>query len=213
MKSLTYLPYYLANFCAQLAVAQSPTDSTDGNHVSAPQVAVYESGNLIPKGPVQVPSSSEDAPPKSVVHFFQGFASESSEEALLNLVAKAIAKEPEHACEIVKEAIAISAADAELVAKIVETACLEAPEKMRIIAQCALAANPDALEEIQQVLAKLDPAASEGDSFLSGEGQLSGKETIEPPPVPEPKYEFEPPPPFPFPPPIPTPPPATDNDI
>ena len=43
------------------------------------------------------------------------------------------------------------------VAAIVEAAANVAPEHMRLISQCAVAVAPDALAQVQAVLAKLDP--------------------------------------------------------
>jgi hypothetical protein len=155
--------------------------------------------------------------PTSEIHFFQGFASESSEEVLLANVEKADAKDPDHACEIVKEAIKISKADVHLVAKIVETASLASPENMRLIAQCAMAANRDALEHIQQVLAKLDPATGDGDSSSGKElvSSKSGKETLDKTPAPPAPLTIRidtPPPMIPFIPSV-TAKPATNNDL
>ena len=197
------------------AAAQSVYDLSKDEPVSTSREAVYEAGDLIEKETAPTTERST-AVATDGVHFFEGFASESSEEALLNQVEKAILKDPEHACEIVKEAIVISRANEKLVAKIVETACLAAPEKMRIIAQCAIAAYPDGLAAVQQVLAKLDPATGDGDKV----GAKSGKETVEkgglektPIPPPEKKaspIDYLPPIPLPYPPTI-NPPPATDN--
>lgn len=117
---------------------------------------VVEAGDFIPAA---VPTS--DAAPTSnsaePFHFFQGFVSKTNQDELLGMVLKHILKDPEQACEVVKEAILVSEADEDLVAAIVETACEAAPEKMRIIAQCAMAVSPNSLHRIQQVLAKLDP--------------------------------------------------------
>lgn len=71
---------------------------------------------------------------------------------------------PKDVCEIVKIAIQASSADVQVTAKIVEAAALAQPESMRLAAQCALAVMPDALAEIQTVLAKLDPAGESGGS-------------------------------------------------
>ena len=182
---------------------------------------VCESGNLIPQESVTV-SQLQVAAPLPDIHFFDGFASESSEKALLDHVEKMLAKDPDHACEIVKEAITVAQAEVELVAKIVETACLAAPEKMRIIAQCAIATCPDALPLVQKVLAKLDPAtglSADGKSGLEKGGieESSGMDdpAVPPntPPPGSPPIPIDTPPPTvpPFPPTI-SPPPSTDNN-
>lgn len=98
---------------------------------------------------------------------------ETTPENVLNTVGSRVEEFPSCACEIVKTAIQSTHADVELVAKIVETAILSAPDHMRIIAQCAIAVAPDALPAIQAVLAKLDPHA--GDSYSSKSSKYSGK--------------------------------------
>jgi hypothetical protein len=76
---------------------------------------------------------------------------------ILQTVESQVQANPDCACEIVKAAIETSKADVKLVAAIVETASTAAPEKMRIVAQCAVAVMPDSLADVQAVLAKLDP--------------------------------------------------------
>ena len=217
------LPLIFA-FAGQFATAQTATVVSSGDENQKEAAVLGSAGNLVEPVTAVITTAVDAGETNSGVQFFEGFVSESSEEALLDLVAKAIIKDPEHACEIVKKAIVISGADADLVAKIVETACMEAPEKMRIIAQCAIAAFPDALEQIQQVLAKLDPATGDGDSSKSGKEGVSaksGKESldkmaIEPKrdPVPSLLIRIDTPPPlFPLIPPTISPPPATGNDL
>jgi hypothetical protein len=86
---------------------------------------------------------------------------------VLTIVEKAIKLHSSCSCEIVKTAIRSSEADAEKVASIVEVAAIASPENMRLIAKCAVAVAPDALEAVQEVLSKLDPG--------NGESELSGK--------------------------------------
>ncbi|MEN9975030.1 MAG: hypothetical protein RLZZ282_1036 [Verrucomicrobiota bacterium] len=81
--------------------------------------------------------------------------------ATLQIVQKEITANPGCACEVVKAAIEGSKADAALVASIVETASVAAPEHMRLISQCAVAVAPDALADVQAVLVKLDPNSGE----------------------------------------------------
>jgi hypothetical protein len=61
-----------------------------------------------------------------------------------------------------------SDADKKQVAKIVNTAILEAPSQIRIIAQCAIATAPDAVSNIQAVVEKYDAAGGEGYSEKGG---------------------------------------------
>jgi hypothetical protein len=208
LMSLTSMPW---------AAAQSAITMSNEEPAANAREQVYEAGDLIEKDAAPTTERSSAVATDGVL-FFEGFASETSEEALLKQVEKSILKDPEHACEIVKEAIVISRADEALVAKIVETACLAAPEKMRIIAQCAIAAYPDGLAAVQQVLAKLDPATGNGDKASS----KSGKETLEKggidkTPIAPVERKASPidylPPVFPPYPPTINPPPATDNRL
>jgi len=77
--------------------------------------------------------------------------------ATLQIVEKEVAATPACACELVKAAIEGSKANVQLVAAIVETAATVAPEHRRLIGQCAVAVAPDALPNVQAVLAKLEP--------------------------------------------------------
>ena len=90
---------------------------------------------------------------------------------VLEIVAKEVSAAPSCACEVVKAAIEGSQAEPKTVAAIVEAAANAAPEQMRLIAQCAVAVAPDALAEVQAVMAKLDPNRGEGD-----QSSKSGKE-------------------------------------
>ena len=98
---------------------------------------------------------------------------------VLEIVAKEVSAAPACACEVVKAAIEGSRADASTVAAIVETAIHASPENMRLISQCAIAMAPDALVEVQTVLAKLDPNSGEsGQSAKSAKSAKSGKEPV-----------------------------------
>ena len=76
---------------------------------------------------------------------------------LLQLVEAKVSASPGCSCEIVKTAIEVTQADAKTVAAIVRVASSASPDQMRLIAQCALAVAPDALADVQAVLAELDP--------------------------------------------------------
>ena len=89
---------------------------------------------------------------------------------VLEIVSKQVGAAPNCSCEIVKAAIEASKADAKMVASIVESAATAAPDQMRLISQCAVAVAPDALGEVQAVIAKLDPNSGEG-----GESAKSAK--------------------------------------
>ncbi|HEY8960989.1 MAG TPA: hypothetical protein VIM57_02220 [Luteolibacter sp.] len=83
---------------------------------------------------------------------------------VLAIVTEEVTGHPNDVCEIVKLAIQASSADVTVTAKIVEAAVMAQPASMRLAAQCAMAVMPDALAEIQAVLAKLDPAGASGSS-------------------------------------------------
>lgn len=87
---------------------------------------------------------------------------------VLEVVSTQVAAAPGCACEVVKAAIEGAGADAATVAAIVETAINASPENMRVISQCAIAVAPDALVEVQTLLAKLDP--NSGESAESAKG-------------------------------------------
>ncbi len=87
---------------------------------------------------------------------------------VLEIVATQVAANGSCACEIVKAAIVASDADKKTVALIVDTAILEAPDQLRIIAQCAIAIAPDAIAKIQAVVEKYDKAGGEGHSEKGG---------------------------------------------
>lgn len=133
---------------------------------------------------------------------------------VLSIVESEIAANPNCACEIVKTSIKASGADEALVGDITEVAITAAPQSMRMISQCAIAAMPEALASVQAVLAKLDPNSGDTSSAKSAKSAKSGKDAkaaiasevtppVEPPnplDLPIPIYPPLPPPPY-FPPP------------
>lgn len=102
-------------------------------------------------------------------------AASSERSKVLEIVGKEVGAAPNCACEIVKAAIEGSSADAKTVAAIVEVAATAAPEQMRLISQCAVAVAPDALVNVQAVMAKLDPNLGE-----SGTSAKSSKDAKAP---------------------------------
>ncbi|QTN33572.1 hypothetical protein HZ994_15050 [Akkermansiaceae bacterium] len=128
---------------------------------------------------------------------------------VLEIIESEISANPNCACEIVKIAIKASGADESLVGDITEVAITAAPESMRMISQCAIAAMPDALASVQAVIARLDP--NSGDSSASSKSAKSGKDAkaaiasvltppVEPPnplDLPTPPFLPLPPPPLP----------------
>ncbi len=96
--------------------------------------------------------------------------------SVLEIVSSEVSANGNCACEIVKIAIISSGANASLVGDITEVAITSAPESMRMISQCAIAAMPEALPEVQKVLAKLDP--NRGDTTYSAKDAKSGKDAI-----------------------------------
>ncbi|MFT4177016.1 MAG: hypothetical protein QM627_10210 [Luteolibacter sp.] len=138
---------------------------------------------------------------------------------LLEVVAQEIGANPTCACEVVKAAIRTVDADTRTVVAIVETAANASPESLRIVSQCAIAEMPEALADIQTLMARLDPNAGDsGASSKSGKEPIASAKSakdskavvIEKPVLPNP---LDRPPPFPF---LPPPPvivvPVTDVD-
>jgi hypothetical protein len=101
-------------------------------------------------------------------------------DKVLELVATQVAQNESCACEVVKAAIVASDADKKLVANIVDAAITAAPSKVRIIGQCAVAVAPDALAEVQAVVAKMDSVAGD-DSYSAKGGEEKGKSVVVPP--------------------------------
>jgi len=96
---------------------------------------------------------------------------------VLEIVATEVSAAPNCACEVVKAAIEGSNAKPETVAQIVATAATAAPEQMRLVSQCAVAVAPDALAQVQAVMAKLDPNC--GKTGHSAKSAKSSKAPIE----------------------------------
>jgi len=90
---------------------------------------------------------------------------------LLQLIDREVAAHPDCACEIVKTAILGTGCDDATVGYIVETAVRAAPDQMRLIAQCAIAAAPESLGRVQEVMNRLDPGAGETASAKSAKGK------------------------------------------
>lgn len=129
---------------------------------------------------------------------------------LLKLIDREVSANPGCACEIVKAAIIGTDCDDAIVGYIVETAVRAAPEQMRLISQCAIATAPDSLVRVQEVMARLDPAAGEkSDSAKSakGKGLEVSPATVVPDPLNVPVVSI---PPFP---PVVNPPPSTETDF
>lgn len=97
-------------------------------------------------------------------------------DRIVEIVSSEIAANTTCSCEVIKAAIGQSKSDAKTVAAIVEAAILAAPEQMRIIAQCAIAVAPDAIAEVQAVLARLD--SNSGEHGLSSKSAKSAKVAI-----------------------------------
>lgn len=94
--------------------------------------------------------------------------------SVLEVVEKEVSANPDCACEVVKAAIQGAEADSKLVASIVETAATAAPEKMRLVSQCAVAVAPEALGDVQAVMSRLDPNL--GESGYSSKGAKGAKD-------------------------------------
>ncbi|TAE76560.1 MAG: hypothetical protein EAZ65_07825 [Verrucomicrobia bacterium] len=93
---------------------------------------------------------------------------------VLALVESQVSAHPDCACGIVKAAIQGSAADSKAVAGIVEVAATLVPDQMRMISQCAVAAAPESLADVQAVMSRLEPSRGESDELV--EGAKGGKD-------------------------------------
>lgn len=96
------------------------------------------------------------------------------ESRLLEIVETEVKANPGCSCEVVKTAIKASEADVGKVVSIVETSITAAPEMMRIVSQCAIAAMPESLAGVQALMAKYD--ANSGDAGPSAKSAKSSKD-------------------------------------
>ena len=108
-------------------------------------------------------------------------AGSSAPDQVQQIVQRQVASKPGCAGDVVKAAIVATEADRKLVGQIVATAVEAAPAKMRIVAQCAIAVAPDALPNVQAVLAKLVPQGGDGFSAKGGmeKGGMAKGEEVE----------------------------------
>ena len=60
-----------------------------------------------------------------------------------------------------------------MVVSIVETAITASPENMRMISQCAIATMPEAVAEVQALLARLDPNSGDSEVYSSKSSKSS----------------------------------------
>jgi len=97
------------------------------------------------------------------------------EAKVLEIVETEVKANPGCACEVVKAAIQTSGGDTTLVLSIVETSITAAPAMMRIISQCAIAADPHSLAGVQAILAKYDLNSGDGGSAKSAKDSKDAK--------------------------------------
>lgn len=97
---------------------------------------------------------------------------------VLEIVEKEVSANPDCACDVVKAAIQASKADNKTIAAIVETAATSAPDKMRLISQCAVAVAPEALADVQAVISRLEP--NKGESGYSSKGGKNPQVEVKP---------------------------------
>lgn len=88
-------------------------------------------------------------------------------DTLLAVVDEELEANPGCACEIVKAAIQETDMRVESVLRVVAVAFESSPQNMRLSAQCAIAACPEALSSIQAMLAKYDRGSVTGESAKS----------------------------------------------
>ena len=107
---------------------------------------------------------------------------------VLQIVGREVSSNTTCACEVVKAAIVASEADRKLVGQIVASAIEAAPEQMRTIANCAIAVAPDALPNVQGILAQYEPQA--GEEYVASEKGGYAKDAKDPI-IPEPKSPLD----------------------
>ena len=142
--------------------------------VSDKQASGIHSGLEQISAAYQKPGSSDDATGCNSIGMSMKHRLSVDPSLVLEIVEAEISANPDCSCDIVKTAIIATGANPELASSIAETAIVSAPDKMRMITQCAIAALPEALPNIQAVLARLDP--NSGDTNYSAKDSKSGKD-------------------------------------
>lgn len=89
-------------------------------------------------------------------------AIEEEPEKILMIVDEAVTKNEECACAIVKMAIESADADEKLVAQIVTAAIYASTENAAVIAECGIAARPEAAAEVKAALKEVFEGAKSG---------------------------------------------------
>jgi hypothetical protein len=89
----------------------------------------------------------------------------------LEIVEAELKANPACACEIIKTSIAATDADVPMVVSIVRTSINAAPEHMRIISQCAIATMPESINQVQALLAGIDPNGGDAAVYRSKSGK------------------------------------------
>lgn len=92
-------------------------------------------------------------------------------DIVLQVVDAEVRANPGCSCEIVKSAILETDMQVATVVAIVKVAFEASPQNVRLIAQCAIAACPEALSAIQELLAKYDKTSATGESAKSAKGE------------------------------------------
>jgi len=135
-------------------------------------------------GPLRANDGAEDV--RAVIKVMRGEISARPSRVLI-AVEDALTMNERAACEIVKEAITSTRADARLTGEIVFTALKHAPAMAAVIVKCAIAVAPEAVPEIEnavrRALGQPLPAANDASeasgavaNATAGEGDASGKE-------------------------------------
>ena len=146
--------------------------------VSSAQAEGIENGLAEISAAYRKPSDNEDAADCESVTLSVAHRIKVDLSKVLEIVESEVSANPTCACEIVKIAIQASEADVALTADITVVAITAAPDYMRLISQCAIAAMPEALAAIQAVLAKYDPNSGDSSATAKG-GSKSGKDAVE----------------------------------
>ncbi len=99
-------------------------------------------------------------------------------DTVLQVVDAELRANPGCSCEVVKSAISETDMEVDTVVAIVKVAFEASPEHIRLIAQCAIAACPEALSAIQDLVAKYEKSTGTGDSAKSAKSAKGERATI-----------------------------------
>lgn len=99
-------------------------------------------------------------------------------DSVLQVVDEELRANPGCSCEIVKAAVLETDMEVETVVAIVKVAFEASPANVRLIAQCAIAACPEALAAVQNLLAQYEAKSEEGDSAKGEKAGIASDDEV-----------------------------------